>query len=101
MPLIGAVEDSLRRLGIDYLDLYQVHRPSPDTDVEETLGALSGLVHQDKVRCIGSSSHSGSQIVEAQWVGICRKPVVPACGFPGPGQVRGARCDLRVTFGVW
>ena len=79
LPLIGAVEGSLRRLGTDYLDLYQVHRPSPDTDVEETLGALSGLVHQGKVRCIGSSSYSGSQIVEAQWVGICRKPVVPAC----------------------
>lgn len=62
-----AVEDSLRRLGTDHIDLYQVHRPSPDTDVEETLGALSDLVHQGKVRYIGSSSYSGSQIVEAQW----------------------------------
>jgi aryl-alcohol dehydrogenase-like predicted oxidoreductase len=66
--VIRAVEDSLRRLGTDYIDLYQVHRPSPDTDVEETLGALSDLVHQGKVRYLGSSSYSGSQIVEAQWV---------------------------------
>jgi aryl-alcohol dehydrogenase-like predicted oxidoreductase len=64
--IMKAVEDSLRRLGTDYLDLYQVHRPSATTDVEETLGALSDLVHQGKVRSIGSSSYSGSQIVEAQ-----------------------------------
>ena len=65
--IIREVENSLRRLGTDYLDLYQVHRPSPDTDVEETLRALSDLIHQGKVRYIGSSSYSGSQIVEAQW----------------------------------
>ncbi len=65
--IMRAVEDSLRRLGTDYLDLYQVHRPTPDIDIEETLGALSDLVHQGKVRYIGSSSFSGSQIVEAQW----------------------------------
>lgn len=65
--IIREVEDSLRRLQTDYIDLYQVHRPSPDTDVEETLGALSDLVHQGKVRYIGSSSYSASQIVEAQW----------------------------------
>ncbi|WP_353711982.1 aldo/keto reductase [Arthrobacter sp. K5] len=65
--IMRAVEDSLRRLGTDYLDLYQVHRPSPDTDVEETLGALTDLVRQGNVRYIGSSSYSGSQIVEAQW----------------------------------
>jgi len=65
--IIRSVEDSLRRLNTDYIDLYQVHRPSPDTDVEETLGALSDLIHQGKVRYIGSSSYSGSQIVEAQW----------------------------------
>ena len=66
--VIRAVEDSLRRLGTDHIDLYQVHRPGPDTDVEETLGALSDLVHQGKVRYIGSSSYAASQIVEAQWV---------------------------------
>jgi aryl-alcohol dehydrogenase-like predicted oxidoreductase len=65
--IVRAVEDSLRRLGTDYIDLYQVHRPSPDTDVEETLGALTDLVRQGKVRYIGSSSYSGSQIIEAQW----------------------------------
>src|SRR5262249_32131117 len=57
-----------RRLGTDWIDLYQVHRPSPDTDVEETLGALTDLVRQGKVRSIGSSSYAGSQIVEAQWI---------------------------------
>lgn len=65
--IMQAVEDSLRRLGTDYIDLYQVHRPSPTTDVEETLGALTDLVRQGKIRMIGSSSYSGSQIVEAQW----------------------------------
>jgi aryl-alcohol dehydrogenase-like predicted oxidoreductase len=64
--IMRAVEDSLRRLGTDYLDLYQVHRPSAVMDVEETLGALTDLVRQGKVRYLGSSSYSGSQIVEAQ-----------------------------------
>jgi aryl-alcohol dehydrogenase-like predicted oxidoreductase len=62
-----AVEDSLRRLGTDYIDLYQVHRPSPDTDLEETLGALGDLVHQGKVRYVGHSTYPASLIVEAQW----------------------------------
>ncbi|MFJ9244959.1 aldo/keto reductase [Streptomyces sp. NPDC101776] len=66
--IIREVENSLRRLDTDHIDLYQVHRPSPDTDVAETLGALSDLVRQGKIRYIGSSSYSGSQIVEAQWV---------------------------------
>jgi len=65
--IIREVENSLRRLDTDYIDLYQVHRPSPDTDITETLGALTDLVRQGKVRYIGSSSYSGSQIVEAQW----------------------------------
>ncbi|GAA2851179.1 aldo/keto reductase [Paenarthrobacter ilicis] len=65
--IMRSVEDSLRRLKTDYIDLYQVHRPSPDTDVEETLGALTDLVRQGKVRYIGSSSYTGSQMVEAQW----------------------------------
>ena len=66
--IIREVEDSLRRLNTDWIDLYQVHRPRTDTDVEETLGALSDLVHQGKVRYIGSSTFPASQIVEAQWV---------------------------------
>jgi aryl-alcohol dehydrogenase-like predicted oxidoreductase len=65
--VVRAVEDSLRRLGTDHIDLYQVHRPEPGVDMEETLGALTDLVHQGKVRYIGSSSYSGSQMVEAQW----------------------------------
>jgi aryl-alcohol dehydrogenase-like predicted oxidoreductase len=71
--IMRSVEDSLRRLQTEYIDLYQVHRPSPDTDVEETLGALSDLVHQGKVRMIGSSSYSAGQIVEAQWTARDRR----------------------------
>lgn len=66
--IMHEVENSLRRLRTDHIDLYQVHRPSPTTDVEETLGALTDLVRQGKVRYIGSSSYSASQIVEAQWI---------------------------------
>jgi aryl-alcohol dehydrogenase-like predicted oxidoreductase len=65
--IIQAVEDSLRRLQTDWIDLYQVHRPDPDTDIDETLGALTDLVHQGKVRYIGSSTFPASAIVEAQW----------------------------------
>jgi aryl-alcohol dehydrogenase-like predicted oxidoreductase len=66
--IIAAVEDSLRRLGTDHLDLYQVHRPDPTVDVEETLSALSDLIHSGKVRAIGASTFPASEIVEAQWV---------------------------------
>jgi aryl-alcohol dehydrogenase-like predicted oxidoreductase len=66
--IIHEVENSLRRLKTDWIDLYQVHRPRTDTDVEETLSALTDLVHQGKVRYIGSSTFPASQIVEAQWV---------------------------------
>jgi aryl-alcohol dehydrogenase-like predicted oxidoreductase len=65
--IMRAVEGSLRRLGTDWIDLYQVHRPDPGTDVEETLGALTDLVHQGKVRYIGGSTFPASAIVEAQW----------------------------------
>ena len=66
--IMRAVEDSLRRLGTDWIDLYQVHRIDPRTDIEETLSALSDLVHQGKVRYVGSSTFPAGQIVEAQWV---------------------------------
>ena len=66
--IIRAVEDSLRRLDTDWIDLYQVHRPRTDTDIEETLGALTDLVRQGKIRYIGASTFPASQIVEAQWV---------------------------------
>jgi aryl-alcohol dehydrogenase-like predicted oxidoreductase len=62
-----AVEDSLRRLQTDHLDLYQMHRPDPHTDIEETLSALTDLVHSGKVRMIGSSDRPASEMVEAQW----------------------------------
>jgi aryl-alcohol dehydrogenase-like predicted oxidoreductase len=62
------VENSLRRLRTDWIDLYQVHRPEPETDFDETLGALSDLVHQDKIRYIGTSTYPPSQIVEGQWI---------------------------------
>ena len=65
--IVTAVENSLRRLGTDWIDLYQVHRPDPAVDVEETLGALTDLVTQGKIRYIGSSSYSAGEIVEAQW----------------------------------
>ena len=72
--IVRACEDSLRRLGTDWIDLYQVHRPDPTTDVDETLGALSDLVHQGKVRAIGSSTFSADLIVEAQWTAEQRGP---------------------------
>jgi aryl-alcohol dehydrogenase-like predicted oxidoreductase len=65
--IIEEVENSLRRLGTDYIDLYQLHRPDPHTDIDETLAALTDLVHQGKVRYIGSSSFNAGQIVDAQW----------------------------------
>ncbi|MER6311613.1 aldo/keto reductase [Streptomyces sp. NPDC001657] len=65
--IVRAVEDSLRRLDTDHLDLYQVHRPDPTTDIDETLSALSDLVRSGKVRAIGTSTFPAEQIVEAQW----------------------------------
>ena len=65
--IITEVENSLRRLQTDHIDLYQVHRPDPTVDVEETLSALTDLVRSGKVRTIGSSSFPASDIVEAQW----------------------------------
>jgi aryl-alcohol dehydrogenase-like predicted oxidoreductase len=62
-----AVENSLRRLQTDYIDLYQIHRPNPDTDIEETLSALSDLIHSGKIRAAGASGTLASDVVEAQW----------------------------------
>lgn len=66
--LIRALDGSLRRLQTDHVDLYQIHRPAPDTDVEETLSALTDLMRAGKVRAIGTSAFPASDIVEAQWV---------------------------------
>lgn len=66
--IIKSVEDSLRRMGTDYIDLYQMHRADEYTDIDETLRALTDLVAQGKIRYFGSSTFQPSQVVEAQWV---------------------------------
>ncbi|WP_152353259.1 aldo/keto reductase [Brachybacterium subflavum] len=66
--IMTAIENSLRRLGTDHLDLLQLHRPDPATDIQETLSALTDLVRSGKVRAIGTSDMPASEIVEAQWV---------------------------------
>jgi aryl-alcohol dehydrogenase-like predicted oxidoreductase len=105
--IVQEVENSLRRLGTDWIDLYQIHRPEPDTDIDETLAALSDLVHAGKVRYIGSSTFPAHQIVEAQWVAekrgrerfVCEQPpysmlirrveadVLPVCEKYGMGVI--------------
>jgi aryl-alcohol dehydrogenase-like predicted oxidoreductase len=105
--IVQEVENSLRRLKTDWIDLYQIHRPEPDTEIDETLGALSDLVHAGKVRYIGSSTFQPSQIVEAQWVAekrgrerfVCEQPpysllhrgveaeVLPLCRRYGMGVI--------------
>jgi aryl-alcohol dehydrogenase-like predicted oxidoreductase len=96
--IVREVENSLRRLKTDWIDLYQIHRPEEDTDIDETLGALSDLIHQGKVRAIGSSTFPASQIVEAQWVAerrgrerfVCEQP-------PYSLLVRGIEADVLPT----
>ncbi len=66
--ILTAVENSLRRLQTDYIDLYQLHRPDPATSIEETLAALTDLIRAGKVRAIGASQTPASGIVEGQWV---------------------------------
>jgi aryl-alcohol dehydrogenase-like predicted oxidoreductase len=65
--IMQAVEDSLRRLRTDWIDLYQLHQPDPRTPIEETLRALDDLIHQGKVRYIGCSNLPAWQVVEAHW----------------------------------
>ncbi len=92
------VERSLARLKTDWIDLYQVHRAEPETDIEETLGALSDLVHQGKIRYLGSSTFPPSRVVEAQWAArqrglerfVCEQP-------PYSLLVRGVERDLLPT----
>src|SRR4029077_13224852 len=66
--IMSAVEDSLRRLKTDWIDLYQLHAPDPLTPMEETLRSLDDLVRQGKVRYIGCSNLPAWQVVEAQWI---------------------------------
>jgi aryl-alcohol dehydrogenase-like predicted oxidoreductase len=65
--IVREVDNSLRRLQTDYIDLYQMHRPDPSTDIDETLSALSDLIRAGKIRAAGSSTFPAEQIVEAQW----------------------------------
>jgi aryl-alcohol dehydrogenase-like predicted oxidoreductase len=105
--IVKEVENSLRRLKTDWIDLYQIHRPELDTDIDETLGALTDLVRAGKVRYIGSSTFPAHQIVEAQWVAerrgrerfVCEQPpyslltrgieadVLPVCEQYGIGVI--------------
>ena len=105
--IMREVENSLRRLRTDWIDLYQIHRPEPDTDIDETLGALTDLVRAGKVRSIGSSTFPASAIVEAQWTAerrgrerfVCEQPpysilargieadVLPTCARYGMGVI--------------
>jgi len=66
--IVTAVENSLRRLRTDHIDLYQLHRPDPGTDIEETLAALTDLIRSGKVRAIGASNTPAADMVEARWV---------------------------------
>ena len=71
--IFSAVEASLRRMQIDYIDLYQLHWPDEDTPIEETLGALDDLIHQGLVRYIGCSNFSAWRLMQALWVSDARK----------------------------
>jgi aryl-alcohol dehydrogenase-like predicted oxidoreductase len=102
-----AVEASLQRLGTDYIDLYQMHWPDPETPFEETLSVLDDLVGEGKVRYIGCSNYAGWQIADAAWISRVRgwapfisaqnhysmvhrdveKEVIPACAHFGLGML--------------
>src|SRR3954447_4414550 len=96
--IVKEVEASLKRLNTDWIDLYQIHRPEPDTDIDETLGALSDLIRQGKVRYIGSSTFPASRIVEAQWVARDRGRERFVCEQPPYSMlVRGVENDALPT----
>jgi aryl-alcohol dehydrogenase-like predicted oxidoreductase len=105
--IIRECENSLRRLGTDHIDLYQIHRPDPSADIDETLGALTDLIRAGKISYAGSSTFLPSQIIEAQWVAqrrgrerfVCEQPpysilvrsveaeVLPVCQRYGMGVI--------------
>jgi aryl-alcohol dehydrogenase (NADP+) len=96
--IVQACEESLRRLGTDRIDLYQLHRPDPDTDIDETLGALSDLVRQGKVMMTGTSTFPDEQLVEAQWCADRRGHIRPRCEQPPYSIfVRGIERDVLPT----
>ncbi len=96
--LVRECESSLRRLGTDWIDLYQIHRPDPSCDIDETLGALSDLIHAGKVRYAGSSTFPAHQIVEAQWAAERRGRERFVCEQP-PYSIlaRGIEADVLPT----
>ena len=105
--IIRECENSLRRLGTDHIDLYQIHRPDPTVDIDETLGALTDLIRAGKISYAGSSTFLPSQIVQAQWTAqrrgrerfVCEQPpysilvrgveaeVLPVCQQHGMGVI--------------
>jgi aryl-alcohol dehydrogenase-like predicted oxidoreductase len=105
--VVSECENSLRRLGTDHIDLYQIHRPDPATAIDETLGALTDLIQAGKICYAGSSTFPASQIVEAQWTAqrrgrerfVCEQPpysilvrgveaeVLPVCQRYGMGVI--------------
>src|SRR3954452_15609267 len=111
--IVRACEDSLRRLDTDHIDLYQLHRPDENTDLDETMDALSDLVRQGKVRLVGSSTFPAEHIVEAQWTSERRgfvklrseqppysifvrgieRDVLPTCARYGMGVLVAGRAD--------
>jgi aryl-alcohol dehydrogenase-like predicted oxidoreductase len=96
--IVREVENSLRRLGTDWIDLYQIHRYEPGVDLEETLGALSDLVHQGKVRYVGSSVFPPSAIVQAQWAARDRNLERYVCEQPPYSMLaRGIEADVLHT----
>src|SRR6476646_2846153 len=96
--IVQEVENSLRRLKTDWIDLYQIHRPEPGTDIDETLGALSDLIRQGKIRSIGSSTFPASSIVEAQWTAERRGRERFTCEQPPYSLlVRGVEADVLPT----
>lgn len=107
--ILRAVEDSLTRLGTDYIDLYQAHRPEPHTDVTETLGALTDLVRQGKVRYLGSSTFPPSAIVEAQWAAerrslerfVCEQPPYSLLVREAEREVLPTAARYRMGVIVW
>src|SRR5271165_571632 len=119
--IIREVESSLKRLGTDWIDLYQIHRYEPGVDIEETLGGLTDLVQQGKVRYIGSSVFPPSAVVQAQWAAhdrglqryVCEQPpysmlargievdVLPTCQRYGMGVIPWSPLSGGWLSGKW
>ena len=75
--VMRAIDESLRRLGVDHVDLYQIHRPDPSTPIEETVAALDDLVTAGKIRYWGTSTFPAEQLVEARWAADRRQAAGP------------------------